>query len=329
MLNKYWYQIPNNKDECIEAVALEMRHSGPRSHHGLPRTVKDLLADLLDLGKSMAFKLESAGDQKRLAEVSALYFLAGVCGLLLWHGSGVSKTDFTWLEENRFMLRAWGLGLAVVFVGVNIERSTFFAPVWRHSVAKFAASVGLSALVVYSTALASSLINGVFGVDAAALPFTRALLAGWISFVHIARPLVFVVGLFALVQAVVLVAYCKDKWAPDRDTPPPSFPWHSLGVLVLSITVIVSLDTWLNKSLAASQLPAKIFQMARVLDFNARHTCANVDPRAAVVFIGPEQSKVLVDASRSSPPNLEHFISQPAAEYEAPPQQFQVIQCAP
>jgi hypothetical protein len=328
MFSKYAYHAPKSKDEFIESVALELRHSGERPNQW-PRTVKDLLADLLDLAKAVNFKLENAGHQKRLAEVYALYLLAGLCGLLLWHGSGIAKSDVTWLEENRFTLRAWGLGLAVVFLGVNIERSNFFATVWRHSIAKFAASIALSALVVYSTASASSLINGVFSVDAAALPFTRALLAGWIAFVHIARPLTLVVGLFALAQGLALVAYCKDKFAPDERTRTPDFPWHSLGVLVLSIAVMSSLHTWLNKSLSVEQLPMKIFQMARVLDFNARHNCSNLDSRAAVIFIGPDQGKVLVDSSWSALPDLEQFISQPATESDAPPKRFQVVPCLP
>ena len=42
MFSKYAYHAPKSKDEFIESVALELRHSGERPNQW-PRTVKDLL----------------------------------------------------------------------------------------------------------------------------------------------------------------------------------------------------------------------------------------------------------------------------------------------
>jgi hypothetical protein len=142
----------------------------------------------------------------------ALGTFAGISLLLTFLGADPRPSDFALLDESRFFLRMLGIGLAAVFVGVTLERTEAFGLVWRYAIAKILASLALSALVIYSAGHASAIINGVFGVDAAALPYARALLTGWIAFAHVAKPAMVLVGCFAAMH-LLFVLWMEQRGA--------------------------------------------------------------------------------------------------------------------
>lgn len=47
-----------------------------------------------------------------------------------------------------------------------------------------------------------------------------------------------------------------------------------------------------------------------MLDFNSKHTCANVPTNDAVVFIGPSQNVVLTDPNRIQIESLQAFFEE-------------------
>jgi hypothetical protein len=98
---------------------------------------------------------------------------------------------------------------------------------------------------------------------------------------------------------------------------------------VLSAIVLGSAYNWLYQSLNEAQLPTKVYQMARTLDFNSRHACANLPAGVNVVYIGPEQNKVLVDTGAEPALAFKDFISRPASQWEQPAKHFATVSCAP
>lgn len=331
MTDKYQFKSPRNAREQIESMSMELR-SGP-GHARRPvayMTMKDLLAELVSLHRGANFNKEVEEESTRRGQTLALSAFAFLCLLLVFLGSDTRPSDFELLDNNRFFLRMLGVGLAAVFVGVVIERTDVFGMVWRYNIAKLLASVALSALVVYSAGRASSIINGVFGIDAGAMPYARALLAGWIAFAQVAKPALLLVGVFGAIHLLFALGWAKEVfWPSDKDASQPDFPWLSAWIAVLSIIVTTNAYHWLYNNLDDRQQPTKVYQMARTLDFNARHSCVNLPAGVNVVFIGPDQSKVLVDAGAEPTLTFKDFIGRPASQWERPAEHFPVVECVP
>ncbi len=330
MTDKYQFKSPRNAREQIESMSMELRSGHSHGRRPLAyMTVKDLLAELVALHRGARFDRELDEAATRRGHALALSLFASFCLLLIFLGSDTRTSDLELLNDNRFFLRTLGIGLAAVFIGVVIERTEAFGMVWQHKIAKLLASLALSALVIYSAGKASSIINGVFRIDASALPYARALLAGWIAFAQVAKPALLLVALFASSHLLFVLGWLKVTfWPADKDASQPAFPWLSAWIAVLSIIVITNVYHWLFTSLDDRQQPTKVYQMARMLDFNARHACVNVPAGANVVFIGPDQSKVLVDASAEPVLTFKDFIGRPASEWERPANHFPVVECS-
>jgi hypothetical protein len=325
---KYLYREPRRSREHLEAISFELRGTAKNGKSRGPRsTIQDHLAEIVSLAREAALERKWAPMKVKMAETSALYALAIICGFITWYGSGHAASGWDWLDAHRFALKTWGVALSAVFVGIHVERTGLASVVWRYSVTKFLASIGLSALVIYSAGRAASVVNGVFGIDAGALPYTRTLLTGWIAFTHLAWPLMLIVGLIWAWHLFIVLAYFWYRARPSDDASSPTFSWHSLGVVIMTAVVFGNISVWLFRTLDDTQLPTKVYQLARILDFNGKHTCTNLPPRASVVFIGPDQNKVLIDSNSQATPGLEEFFGREASEWETPPERFAVIDC--
>ncbi|AMP02404.1 hypothetical protein CPter91_0004 [Collimonas pratensis] len=64
---------------------------------------------------------------------------------------------------------------------------------------------------------------------------------------------------------------------------------------MLSIVIFLFSTRWVNQDFSEKLWPAKVYRLAHVLDFDAKYECKNLRPGLAVVFLGPEQARVLVD----------------------------------
>jgi hypothetical protein len=197
---------------------------------------------------------------------------------------------------------------------------------WGFGFTKLVASIAVSALLIFSTGKASSLINSVFGVDASVFPFTRAFIAGMLAFQY-SSPLLIVVGFFAVFHAFDVAGYIKSKFSADYVYDFP--PWQSIVFLVLAIIVLFASWRWINRDFSEAAFPAKIYRLAHVLDFNSRHSCVNIKEGVSVVFVGSDQSKVLVDMSGVQTEDVESFVNTNISSNVAIPRSFFFLPCNP
>lgn len=322
---KYKYQLPKNTDERVEAIYEEFNVSPSQAKSTPVETLKDYLVELLKHSKKIelrkALEKEAISDSINIA----LGVLAVIAVLFLWLGLWVNSNDWEWLKSHRFSLRLWGTAFAAVYVGVSIERTSIFNRLWSFGFTKIVASISVSALVIFSTGKASSLINNIFGVDASVFPYTRAYIAGILAFRY-SSPLLIVVGFFAVFHAFDLLGYFKAKSFSDYIS---DLPGKSIAFLILAIVVLFFSWQWINRDFSESALPAKIYRLAHALDFNSRHSCINVKENLSVVFVGADHSKVLVDMSGVQTEDIESFVNQELSSNVSIPKTFFFLPCTP
>lgn len=300
---KYKFKYPRNTNERIEAMYEELRETTPLDiNHKPEESLKDLVAALLKQSKTA----ESAqkDDNKSNIALSALAFLAFA---LLANGLPESRElECEWLTCHRFAVWLWGIAFASVYVGVSIEKSQLIQILWKFGFTKVITSIAVSALLIFCTGKASSLINNVFGVDASVFSFTRAYITGFLAFQYIS-PLLFVVAFLAFLHALIVILYVKSKFsAKNRFS---ELPWNSLVFLVLALFVLGFSWNWINRDFSDSALPTKIYILAHALDFNSHHSCVNIEDGVNVVFVGSDYSKVLVDTNHLQVEGIEAFFN--------------------
>jgi|GEM_PF-3419036 len=328
MFSKHKDAVPKRAREHLASIAQEMQVSATgRDKISSHKTIKELLVELVGLIQSSRFERRRDGWVAKLQETSALVVFGLLCiGTMLAASS--SRSDIEWLEDNRVFLRTLSVGMSVVYIGVAIERMGIVAMIWRYNVAKFIVSLAVSVLVVYSAGRASSIINSIFGIDAGAFPYSRAMLAGWIAFSMAAKPLLLLGGLFAAAHACSIVMWIVQRHVPAfADSEQPDFSWPSVLLVLLSIIVLGNAYGWFYQSLAEEQLPTKVYQLARTLDFNSRHACTNLAGKVTVIYIGPDQHQVLVDERLDPVLTFGEFVNFPVHEWDRPPENFKVQEC--
>jgi hypothetical protein len=184
-----------------------------------------------------------------------------------------------------YWMPTFWLGIAsfLTFIALSIEVA--FKDYWKYGALKLAGALVFSMLVLSANALAASDINGVFGIDASALPYTFAVITA-AEFVVILKP-VFI--LLCVLGGLMLLVRLTE--------------WHTNGSprYVATLFAIGGLIgggyPWfvINQYLNDEELPLKIYTVAHRLDFGKKYNCTNLKPGHSVVFLGPSQSRVLVD----------------------------------
>lgn len=320
---------PKPPRELLASIAGELKASADCSGRGAlsQRTVKELLIDLVGLVRGTKAQKEQSTWLAEMAERSTLAFFCFLCiGAIL--ASASAHSDIEFFEENRVFIRTLGISMSAIYIGIAVEKMGVVALLWRYNVAKFIVSLAVSVLVVFSAGKASSVINGVFGIDAGAFPYARALLAGWIAFSMAAKPLLWLVGVLGLYHFAATAMWFWTKYlSNDQKRTVSDFPWGSVGFVFLSMILVGDASRWFYRSLSADQAPAKVYQLARMLDFNGRHQCANLKGPIAVVYIGPEQRRVLVDDRPEPAPTFGAFIMEPVHAWETLPDALRVEEC--
>ncbi len=308
----------------MEAIYEELSLSPQKDDRYQPTdTLKDRVGALLDHAKHM----ERRRRDEQEGESSSINWALGAVGVLsfifLFNGMAGSG-DWDWLANHRFSVRLWGIAFAALFVGLSIERSSFFKCLWRFGFTKLVASVAISALFVFSTGKASSLINNVFPVDASAFPYTRAFVAGLLAFQY-SYPLLIVVAIFALIHALNVVTWIRSR--NDENYKYEGPPLHSMLFLGLSLAVLIVLTQWDNKDFSDEAWPPKIYRLAHVLDFDSNYQCSNIKSGYSVIFLGADQSRVLVDSGNAKTDSLESFVAGRISSQVTVPQRFYILQC--
>lgn len=321
---KYKHEKPKNHEQCMEAIYEELSFSPSNNIRDRPtETVKDYVAALLGEIRGAETKREIEKEAESFSVSWALGALA-VLGLIFLVNGFSGASDWEWLNQHRFAVRLWGIAFAAVFVGVSIERSSFFRSLWAYGVTKIIASLAVSALLVFSTGKAGGLINTVFPVDASALPFTRAIIAGLLAFKY-AYPLLIVVAFFAVFHALNSVAWLKIKFSGEGKYEMP--PLQSFAFLVLALVVLFFATRWVNRDFSDDAWPAKIYMLAHTLDFNSKHECTNLRQGVSVVFLGPDHARVLADVNSVTTNDLESFIDAGRSGQVSVPKRFYFLSC--
>ncbi len=291
---KYFYRdslIKMSKviEQQLEKIHDELRGGEQDLSQGRPKSLKYHVRDIQQrFGEWLT--LQGHEKDKRRYELTWSLCLVGVVGILLAITRSAGS-DIEWISEHTLTFRVWAVVLCSVFVGVSLERSPVLGSLWGFSITKFLVSIILSGVVVYSRGKAAGLINGVFHVDAAALPitliFTTALLV-----IKTLVPFILTVALvLSVVHALISFGWVKSKLDGDRVGQPPLY---SVLSILVSLVILYFGLSWSSDQIADHRVPGKIYLMAHALDFNYSHECANVAENRPVVFLGNTQESVLV-----------------------------------
>lgn len=318
----YQYRSPESTEQQVEAIYEELSETPNEKSKRLNDTLKDYIIDIHSTLRKAELNKTIAANRSENSENFSIGILASIiltCFLLNLGANG----DIDWLNNNILIFRIVGVSLAAIFLGIVIERSSFFTELWKFNVTKFIATISFSALVIFSYGTASAEINSIFGIDASAMPFTRAITTG----IYVIRKFYFVlffVGILALVQMLGVVIYAHNKTKPDSDYENP--PLLSIAIFVISL-LFIGWCIHLNDSLTDKALPKKIYRLAHILDFNTKHTCKNLPGSAAVIFMGDEQAKVLVDETIFLESSLQNFLTPADEDDIVIPPNFPQVAC--
>lgn len=322
--NDYKYERQRASEQKLDEIVDELSFSPRGDNRSRPtKTLKDHIAALLDHAQKIDWKrqLEKEAESNSINwALSALFVLAII---FLFNGAAGSG-DWDWLDNHRFAIRLWGIAFAAVFIGVSVERSSLFKSLWAFGFTKLVASLAVSALIIFSTGKASSLINTVFSVDASALPFTRAFVTGLLAFQY-SYPLLIVVVLFAIIHGLNAIDWMRLKWTGEGRYESP--PLHSMAFLAASIVLLVFCYRWVNSDFSDKAWPAKIYRLAHVLDFNSKYECSNLREGLSVIFLGPDHSRVLIDTSGAKTDDIESFVDERKSNQVNVPTKFYVFPC--
>lgn len=276
-------------EQHLESIHQELRGSEQDLSRERQKSLKYYIRDIHQrLGEWLI--LQGYEKDKRRYELSWALGLIGVVGVLLAITRS-ANSDMDWVREHTLAFRLWAVVFCTIFVGVSMERSAVVRSLWSFASTKFLVSIILSGVVLYARGKAASNINGVFHVDASALPitlvFTTALLV-----LKLLVPFILTVALMlSMVHALIGAGWLKGKLDGKAADQPPLY--SLLSVLVSSVILYFGFS-WSSDQIADSRVPEKIYLMAHALDFNYSHECANVAANRPVVFLGNAQESVLV-----------------------------------
>ena len=306
----------------MEALYEELSLSPERRGRDLVNvTLEDYVASMLDHSRQVDRERRNEREYAAASVTWAMGFLAVLSFLFLAIGTQ-NEGDWAWLNRNRFNLWLSGLGLSAVFVGISIERSSFFRHLWSFWFTKIVASLGVSGLVIFSTGKAASLINGIFPVDAAALPLTRAIVASFITFQYAYPLLIALTIIFTILHGIDAAGWIKQKLTNAHAYSLP--PLLSIAFLVISLILLLSFTRLTNYDFSEGSWPTKVYRLAHALDFNAKYSCNNLKKDLRVVFLGPDHSRVLVDLNSIQTDTLESFVKGGPIHL---PERFFVLSC--
>ncbi|MCT7310090.1 hypothetical protein N5J06_03985 [Ralstonia sp. CHL-2022] len=320
---KYQFKKPQDPDQHLEAIYEELSLSPDDRNYRRAGTLKDQIAALLEHARDAEWRRKDEKEDTDRRESWALRALALLALVFVLNGMWNSG-DWEWLSNHRFPIQLWGILFSAIFIGVSIERSSFFKILWSFGFTKLIASIAVSALVVFCTGKASSLINGVFPVDASAVPFTRTIVSGLLAFQY-SYPVLILVGFFGILHALVAFDWISSILSGKERHDGP--PFESLLFLILSLVLLFFTTRWVNKDFTEDTWPAKIYRLSHMLDFNSNYECANIKKGLSVVFLGPDHTHVLVDLGNPQTEDLESFVSGTLSKQVALPQQYFVVPC--
>lgn len=209
------------------------------------KTVRSYLQDILYAIQYQS-RIEKFDKKQENSNVNFLFGIFAFISLILISNGSQNNPDFSWLQNNGFALKLWGISLATIYLGISIERLTFFKPLWEYTLTKVAISVAISLLIVFCTGKAAGIINSVFGVDASSFPFTLTFTTAMIVFNYLV-PLIFFLALVGGVHLFIVISWCKSRLY-DKDEPIDLPPMNSVFFAILSGFIVYYGWQWSTKN---------------------------------------------------------------------------------
>lgn len=234
------HELINDTRKHIEEIHKELKSSPKNTPREVPtETLKDISAALLEHFWKTERKIEYNKELEDFSTQATSLTLVAISIILLLIGCS-KPGSMPWIEPYKFTIYLYGVFCSAIYVGISIEQTSFFKKLWSFGFTKLIFSIAISALIVFSTGKSSSIINSVFGVDASALPFTRAYISGILVFKY-ASPALIVVAFFSLVSATEIAGHLKSKASSPYTYSPPiktnslSNPINNSPLLLLEV----------------------------------------------------------------------------------------------
>ncbi|WP_334320356.1 hypothetical protein [Gilliamella apicola] len=317
---KYRYKKAKNTKEYIEAIYEDLTYSSKENYY-TNKTIKDYLSDILSILNSNKEANELKKLRKEFSIDCSLILLAIISFCMIC--SARESNEWSWFSNYQYSVKLFGIILSFIYIGISIERTSFFKTVWKFGFTKFIISIAISALVIFCTSKASEFINIVFHVDASVFPYTRAYMTGLLVFQYIS-PFFIIIIFFSLLHSLNIwqyIQYLRKKI--DNYEEPPIL---SIIFLVLSIIVLCFSYHWLTCDFSENEYPYKVYRLAHNLDFNSKHPCSNIDENTKVIFLDSQYNKVLIDENSVQTRNLESFVNKDQSGIPVP-KKFNIVSC--
>ena len=298
MKTNYLYSSPKNTEERIEAI-YEQTQLSEETKYQSNKTLRDALERILQLLQDEKNNHRRRDEEAKFSE-RASHIACAIFGFLLVFGAQGTAENYDWANES--ILFFSGLTLWIIFLSISLERQSFFRFLWRYGVVKFITSVIFAALAVHASAVSSSTINNVFGVDASTFVYTHSMLTGMLLF-KIFIPVFWVVLISCLVHLLVVIA----EWKDNSFSPEPVL--YLLVSLFISGFVLSAISGAFNEH----ELEFKAYKLAHLYDFNDKIHC--VDEREfqtdmVGVYLDNSHSQYLLDKKVILDEELKKFILQ-------------------
>lgn len=286
------------------------------------KSTKQLIKEICDAIIYIKNEKKYEGERNEWDVTSALNWLA-IAAIAIFFFSVSRSDDSFFLEKVKLYAYILSVVFSAIWIGVNIERRYFFRELWKFGTTKIILSLCFTALVVFSTATASSTINNIFGVDASFFSFTRSFLTAFLFFKY-ASQLVYVLILAAAINLIPIFFYLKDSMLNNDSE---GFPVKSAVFIVLTLMFSYFAWGWSGSNFDKQTLDAKVYLLAHQLDFNDSNLCENlIGENVSVIFLGQNAKKILVDFNVVKPDSFYEFLKG-YESYEVQRKKIKVMPC--
>ncbi|MCY9798080.1 hypothetical protein B9P84_21335 [Citrobacter braakii] len=258
------------------------------------KSTKQIIKDIRDAVLFIKNESENKKYNEQWNSSITLNTLA-IVAILIFIFSTSNNSDSEFIETLKLPAYIISIMLSTIWIGINIERTLMFKELWKFKTTKIILSLSFTGLIVYCTAEASSIINDVFNIDPSFFPFTRSFLVAYLFFKKISI-LVYLLAIVGVVCIINIISYFKLKWDGNSDV---RFPIGALIYIIFTCIFSYFSLGWVYSNFNDDVLNKKVYSLAHQLDFNKKNPCSNLqDFEVSVIFLGPNQDKVLVDFNK-------------------------------
>ena len=286
------------------------------------KSTKQIIKDIRDGVLFIKKESESKKYNEQWNASVAVNILAFIA-ILIFIFSTSKSSDSEFIETLKLPAYIISIMLSTMWIGINIERTLIFKELWRFKTAKIILSLSFTGLIVYCTAEASAIINDVFNIDSSFFPFTRSFLVAYLFFkkISILVYLLAIIGVFCIIN---IISYFKSKWVGNNDL---NFPFGALFYIFFTCVFSYFALGWVDSNFNDDLLNKKVYSLAHQMDFNNKNPCSNLqDLEVSVIFLGPNQDKVLVDFNKEEILTASSFL-EGGYWYSYDKNELKILQC--